>query len=71
MSDDIDADIEGEEPVRVADGEFVIPKHIVDRIGVDKLDELLKQVRMASYGSEDQIEQDAGKDAAMSLLGMA
>ena len=45
MSDDIDADIEGQEPVRVADGEYVIPRHIVDMIGTDRLDDLLKQVR--------------------------
>lgn len=71
MSDDIDANIEGREPVRVADGEVVVPKHIVDMIGVDRLDELLKRVRMAAYGREDQINEDAGLKAAKKELGLA
>lgn len=70
MSDDVDADIEGEEPVRVADGEFVIPRHLVDMLGgSDRLDELLKEVRRRSYGTEKQIQQDAAKQAAMDVLG--
>lgn len=68
MSDDIDANIDGQEEVRVADGEFVVPKHIVDMIGVERLDDLLRQVRKASYGTDEQIEQDAGKLAAQRLL---
>lgn len=71
MSDDIDANIEGTEPVKVADGEFIVPKHIVDMIGVDRLDELLKSVRMAAYGREDQINEDAGLAAAKKELGLA
>lgn len=71
MSDDIDANIEGREPVRVADGEVVVPKHVVDMIGVDRLDELLRSVRMAAYGREDQINEDAGLKAAKRELGLA
>lgn len=71
MSDDIDANIEGREPVRVADGEVVVPKHVVDMIGVDRLDELLRSVRMAAYGREDQINEDAGLKAAKKELGLA
>ena len=70
MSDDIDADIDGEEPVRVADGEFVVPKHIVDMLGVERLDELLKSVRRAAYGREEQINEDAGMEAARAELGV-
>ena len=69
MSDDIPADIEDQEEVRVADGEFVIPRHIVDMIGIDRLDELLEMVREASYGTPEQIEQDAGREAVEQYLG--
>ena len=71
MSDDIDANIEGQEPIRVADGEFIVPKHIVDMIGVDRLDDLLRSVRMAAYGREEQINEDAGLEAAKKELGIA
>lgn len=71
MSDDIDANIEGQEPIRVADGEFIVPKHIVDMIGVDRLDDLLKSVRRAAYGREEQINEDAGLEAAKRELGIA
>ena len=71
MSDDIDANIEGQEPIRVADGEFIVPKHIVDMIGVDRLDDLLRSVRKAAYGREDQINEDAGLEAAKRELGLA
>lgn len=71
MSDDIDADIEGMEPVRVADGEYVVPKHIAEMLGVDRLDELLKRVRQAAHGKEEQIEEGAGYEAAARQLGLA
>jgi len=70
MSDDIDADIDGQEPVRVADGEYVVPKHIVEMLGPDRLDELLRKVRRASYGREDQINENAGLHAAKKELGI-
>ena len=68
QSDNIPASIDGVEPIKVADGEFVVPKHIVDLIGVDKLDHLLSAVRKSSYGTDQQIPQDAGKLAAERLL---
>ena len=68
QSDSIPASIEGKEPIKVADGEFVVPKHIVDMIGVDALDKLLSTVRKNSYGTDQQIPQDAGKLAAERLL---
>ena len=68
QSDSIPASIDGVEPIKVADGEFVVPKHIVDMIGIDKLDHLLSAVRKSSYGTDQQIPQDAGKLAAERLL---
>jgi len=68
QSDDIPANIDGKEEIRVADGEFIVPKHIVDMIGVDALDKLLSTVRKSSYGTDDQLPQDAGKLAAERLL---
>lgn len=71
MSDDLDANIDGKEPVKLADGEYVVPKDIVDMLGVDKLDQLLKSVRVAAHGKEDQIKQDAGKLAAERMIDRA
>jgi hypothetical protein len=71
MSDDLDANIYGREPVKLADGEYVVPKDIVDMLGVDKLDQLLKSVRVAAHGKEDQIKQDAGKLAAERMIDRA
>lgn len=68
QSDSIPASIDGVEPIKVADGEFVVPKHIVDMIGIDKLDHLLSAVRKSSYGTDQQIKQNAGKLAAERLL---
>jgi hypothetical protein len=68
QSDSIPASIEGKEPIKVADGEFVVPKHIVDMIGVDALDKLLTDVRKASFGTSEQSPRDAGKLAAQRLL---
>ena len=68
QSDSIPASIDGVEPIKVADGEFVVPKHVVDMIGVDTLDKLLSTVRKSSYGTGQQIPQDAGKLAAERLL---
>ena len=68
QSDSIPASIDGVEPIKVADGEFVVPKHIVDMIGVDALDKLLLAVRKSSYGTDQQMPQDVGKLAAERLL---
>jgi len=70
MSDDIPAHIEGKEEVRVADGEYIIPRHIVDMIGVDRLDDLLRKVRRASYGTDEQVQEGAGLEAARAELGV-
>jgi hypothetical protein len=70
MSDSIDASINGEEPVRVADGEYTIPKHIVDMIGTERLDKLLKDVRKAAFGTDKQIKQNAALNAAKAGLGV-
>jgi len=70
MSDSIDADINGEEPVRVADGEYTVPKHIVDMIGTERLDKLLKDVRKAAFGTDKQIKQNAALNAAKAGLGV-
>ena len=68
MSDDVPATIDGEEEVRVADGEVIIPKAIVDMFGVDALDNMLKRVRMAAYGTAHQVKQDAGKEVVLDML---
>ena len=68
MSDDVPATIDGEEEVRVADGEVIIPKAIVDMFGVDALDNMLKRVRMAAYGTAQQVKQDAGKEVVLDML---
>jgi len=70
MSDDIPAHIEGKEEVRVADGEYIIPRHIVDMIGVDRLDDLLRKVRRASYGTDEQVQEGAGLKVARAELGV-
>ena len=71
MSDDIEANIDGQESVRVADGEYVVPKHIAEMLGADKLDELLKRVRRAAYGSEEQVKEGAGLRTVKQELGLA
>ena len=68
MSDDVPAVIDGQEEVRVADGEVIIPKAIVDMFGVEALDNMLKRVRMAAYGTEQQVKQDAGKEVVLDML---
>jgi len=68
MSDDVPATIDGEEEVRVADGEVIIPKAIVDMFGVEALDNMLKRVRMAAYGTAHQVKQDAGKEVVLDML---
>jgi len=75
MSDDIDASIDGKEPIRVADGEFVIPPNIISIVGngdpdkgADLFDQMLKSIRHAAHGKTDQIKQDAGKVAAQKMV---
>ena len=61
MSDDIPASIEGKQPARLADGEFVIPADVVSGIGngstgagADELYRMLDRVRLARTGSDKQ-----------------
>ena len=75
MSDDIPANIDGEEEIRLADGEFVVPPDLVRMLGFGDpekgaklLDNLLPIVRQASHGKKTQIKQDAGKLAAEKML---
>lgn len=75
MSDDIPANIDGEEEIRLADGEFVVPPDLVRMLGfgdpekgADLLDNLLPLVRQAAHGKKEQIKQDAGKLAAEKML---
>ena len=75
MSDDIPANIDGEEEIRLADGEFVVPPDLVRMLGfgdpekgADLLDNLLPIVRQAAHGKKEQIKQDAGKLAAEKML---
>ena len=75
MSDDIPANIDGQEEVRLADGEFVVPPEIVSMLGygdpekgAKMLDKLLPMVRQAAHGKKDQIKQDAGKKAVEKAL---
>lgn len=75
MSDDIPANIDGHEEIRLADGEFVVPPELVSLIGGGDpeegkrlLDNLLPLVRQAAHGKKQQIKQDAGKLAAEKLL---
>ena len=78
MSDDIPANIDGEEEIRLADGEFVVPPDLVRMLGFGDpeegaklLDKLLPIVRQASHGKKEQIKQDAGKLAAEKMLARA
>jgi hypothetical protein len=78
MSDDIPANIDGEEEIRLADGEFVVPPDLVRMLGfgdpekgADLLDNLLPIVRQAAHGKKEQIKQDAGKLAAEKMLARA
>lgn len=75
MSDDIPANIDGHEEIRLADGEFVVPPEMVSLIGGGDpeegkrlLDQLLPMVRQAAHGKKEQVKQDAGKLAAEKLL---
>lgn len=69
MSDHIPANIDGKEPVRVADGEFVIPKDIAARFGEKKLEAMLDKVRSAAHAKKGkQIIENAGKRAFIRTL---
>lgn len=76
MSDDIPANIDGQEEVRLADGEFVVPPEIVSMLGYGDpekgaklLDNLLPMVRQAAHGKKEQVKQDAAKQVVAKALG--
>jgi hypothetical protein len=52
QSDDIPANISGKEEVRVADGEYVIPKEIAAKYGPDKLKRMMTKVRAAAHAKK-------------------
>lgn len=52
MSDDIPANISGREEVRVADGEYVIPKEIAAKYGPEKLKQMMTKVRAAAHAKK-------------------
>ena len=63
MSDSIPAEIDGKEPVRVADGEYVVPKQIAQAKEAE-LKRMMTQVRSAAHAKKGkQIVQDAAKKA--------
>lgn len=75
MSDDIAANIDGEEEIRLADGEFVIPPDLVRMLGYGDpeegaklLDNLLPLVRQAAHGKKEQVNQNAGKLAVEKMM---
>ena len=69
MSDSIDANISGREPVKVADGEYVVPRDIAAKYGPEKLKAMMSKVRAAAHAKKGkQIQQDAGKRAFLSSL---
>lgn len=69
MSDHIPANISGKESVRVADGEYVVPKRIAEKIGEDKLQTMLAKVRAASHAKKGkQIIENAGKRAFIQAI---
>jgi hypothetical protein len=44
ISDDIPAVTDGGEPIRVANGEYIIPKDVVDILGEDFFDSLIQRL---------------------------
>jgi hypothetical protein len=61
MSDDIPATIEGGQPARLADGEFVVPADVVSHLGngssnagAKKLYKMMDRVRQARTGKKRQ-----------------
>lgn len=69
MSDDIPANIGGKEPVRVADGEYVVPASIAERFGEDRLHAMMSKVRAAAHAKKGkQIVENAGKRAFIQTM---
>jgi len=69
MSDDIPANIGGKEPVRVADGEYVVPASVAERFGEDRLHAMMNKVRAAAHAKKGkQIVENAGKRAFIQTM---
>lgn len=69
MSDDIPANIEGREPVRVADGEYVVPADIAERLGEERLNAMMDRVRASAHAKKGkQIVENAGKRAFIQTM---
>jgi len=69
MSDDIPANISGREEVRVADGEYVIPKEIAAKYGPEKLKHMMAKVRAAAHAKKGkQIVQGAAQKEFIKAL---
>lgn len=54
MSDSIHATIDRREPVKVADGEYVIPKEIAHKYGPEKLKRMMSKVRASAHAKKGQ-----------------
>lgn len=69
MSDSIPANISGREPVKVADGEYVIPRSIAEKYGPDKLQAMMSKVRASAHAKKGkQIVQGAAQRALIQSL---
>lgn len=75
MSDDVPAEVDGHAPVRLADSEYVIPADTVgilgngsSKAGAKFLDNMVKGIRAAGYGTTEQVKQNAGKLAAEKMI---
>lgn len=69
MSDDIDANIDGREPVKVADGEYVIPRDVAHKYGPEKLKHAMTKIRAAAHAKKGkQIVQGAAQRAMIQSL---
>lgn len=69
MSDSIPANISGKEPVKVADGEYVVPKELAHKYGPEKLKHMMAKVRAAAHAKKGkQIVQGAAQRAFISSL---
>lgn len=69
QSDSIPANISGREPVKVADGEYVVPRNVAAKYGPEKLHKMMTEVRKTAHAKKGaQIIQDAGKKAFIRTL---
>ena len=68
MSDSIPAEIDGHKEAKVADGEYVVPKHIAQQYG-PKLKKMMTEVRKAAHPTPGkQVVQDAAKRCFIKVM---